>query len=65
MPSLKSLLKKPWIQPTFVYGHPVAVSPLAKRTLKTNALTDRFELFIMTKEYGNAFTELNDPIDQT
>ena len=52
------------IQPTFVYGHPVAVSPLAKKNPEDPRLTDRFELFIMTKEYGNAFTELNDPIDQ-
>ncbi|WP_155973425.1 lysine--tRNA ligase [Streptococcus ruminantium] len=52
------------IQPTFVYGHPVAVSPLAKKNDDDPRFTDRFELFIMTKEYGNAFTELNDPIDQ-
>lgn len=52
------------IQPTFIYGHPVAVSPLAKKNDKDPRFTDRFELFIMTKEYGNAFTELNDPIDQ-
>ncbi len=52
------------IQPTFVYGHPVAVSPLAKKNEDDPRFTDRFELFIMTKEYGNAFTELNDPIDQ-
>ena len=52
------------IQPTFVYGHPVAVSPLAKKNPEDQRFTDRFELFIMTKEYGNAFTELNDPIDQ-
>ncbi|KXT73343.1 Lysyl-tRNA synthetase (class II) [Streptococcus sp. DD10] len=52
------------IQPTFVYGHPVAVSPLAKKNPEDDRFTDRFELFIMTKEYANAFTELNDPIDQ-
>ena len=52
------------IQPTFVYGHPVEVSPLAKKNAEDPRFTDRFELFIMTKEYGNAFTELNDPIDQ-
>ena len=52
------------IQPTFVYGHPVEVSPLAKKNDEEPRFTDRFELFIMTKEYGNAFTELNDPIDQ-
>lgn len=52
------------LQPTFIYGHPVEVSPLAKKNPKDPRFTDRFELFIMTKEYGNAFTELNDPIDQ-
>ena len=51
-------------QPTFVYGHPVAVSPLAKKKPEDPRFTDRFELFIMTKEYGNAYSELNDPIDQ-
>lgn len=52
------------IQPTFVYGHPVEISPLAKMNDDDKRFTDRFELFIMTKEYGNAFTELNDPLDQ-
>ncbi|MGT2929004.1 lysine--tRNA ligase [Streptococcus dentasini] len=52
------------IQPTFVYGHPVEVSPLAKKNADDPRFTDRFELFIMANEYGNAFTELNDPIDQ-
>jgi lysyl-tRNA synthetase class 2 len=52
------------IQPTFIFGHPVEVSPLAKKNDEDPRFTDRFELFIMTKEYGNAFTELNDPIDQ-
>ena len=51
-------------QPTFVYGHPVEVSPLAKKNAEDPRFTDRFELFIMTKEYGNAYSELNDPIDQ-
>ncbi len=52
------------IQPTFVYGHPIEISPLAKKNLKDPRFTDRFELFINKKEYANAFTELNDPIDQ-
>jgi lysyl-tRNA synthetase class 2 len=52
------------IQPTFVYGHPIEISPLAKKNVNDPRFTDRFELFINTKEYANAFTELNDPIDQ-
>ena len=52
------------IQPTFITMHPVDVSPLAKRSLKDPRLTERFELFICHSEMGNAFSELNDPIDQ-
>ncbi len=52
------------IQPTMVYGHPIEISPLAKKNDKDPRFTDRFELFIDTKEYANAFSELNDPIDQ-
>ena len=52
------------VQPTFITMHPVDVSPLAKRSPKDPRLTERFELFICRSEMGNAFSELNDPIDQ-
>lgn len=51
-------------QPTFIYGHPTAISPLARKNEEDGRFTDRFEFFVMGKEYGNAFTELTDPIDQ-
>ena len=52
------------IQPTFLYGHPVEISPLTKKNPEDPRFVDRFELFIGGKEFANAYTELNDPIDQ-
>lgn len=52
------------IQPTFLYGHPIEISPLAKKDPKDPRFVGRFELFIGGKEFSNAYTELNDPIDQ-
>ena len=51
-------------QPIFIYGHPKEISPLAHINRDDHRFTDRFELYILGKEYANAFTELNDPIDQ-
>lgn len=52
------------VQPTFVFGHPIVISPLAKKDPKDQRFSDRFELYIVGREYANAFSELNDPIDQ-
>ena len=52
------------VQPTFIYAYPAEISPLARRNDKNPDITDRFEIFICGCEYGNAFSELNDPVDQ-
>jgi len=52
------------VQPTFLYGHPIEISPLTKKNPEDPRFVDRFELFIGGKEFANAYTELNDPVDQ-
>ena len=57
-------VEKTLIQPTILYGHPIEISPLTKKNPDDPRFTDRFELFMGGKEFANAYTELNDPIDQ-
>ena len=57
-------VEKTLVQPTFIYDYPIEISPLAKKCDYDERLTQRFEVFIGGREYGNAFSELNDPIDQ-
>lgn len=60
----EELCEQDLIEPTFVYGHPVEISPLAKKNSQDPRFTDRFEFYINKMEYANAFSELNDPFDQ-
>ncbi len=57
-------VEKTLVQPTFIYDYPIEISPLAKKCKEDPRLTQRFEVFIDGREYGNAFSELNDPMDQ-
>lgn len=60
----EEFVEKTIVEPTFIYGHPVEISPLAKLNKEDPRFTDRFELFIIGREYANAFSELNNPIQQ-
>ena len=61
---LEKYVEETLIQPTFLYGHPIEISPLTKKNKEDPRFTERFELFISGKEFANAYTELNDPDDQ-
>lgn len=60
----EAFVEETLIQPTFITGQPLAISPLARKKDSDPRFTDRFELFVVAREHANAFTELNDPIDQ-
>ena len=60
----ETFVEETLIQPTFIYDYPIEVSPLTKKKPSDKRLTERFEVFIGGREYGNAYSELNDPIDQ-
>jgi lysyl-tRNA synthetase class 2 len=62
--AFEELVEHHLIQPTFIYDYPIEISPLTKKKYSRPGLTDRFEIFICGREYGNAYSELNDPIDQ-
>ncbi|NLY96343.1 MAG: lysine--tRNA ligase [Clostridiaceae bacterium] len=62
--AFEELVEHHLIQPTFIYDYPIEISPLTKKKYSRPGLTERFEIFICGREYGNAYSELNDPIDQ-
>ncbi len=62
--AFEALVEEHLTQPTFIYDYPIEISPLTKKKYSRPELTERFEVFICGREYGNAYSELNDPIDQ-